>query len=459
MKKLYFSRMPFVFANDLDAYVPEIWANESLMMLENLIVAPTLVHTDFSNELRQFGDIVHTRRPANFTASRKVDGDNVTTSDATAADVQVPLDQWAHISFIIRDGEQTKGMQNLIETYMRPAMIAMANFFDQVVLGTVYEFLGTVAGNLGTAPTIAKVIDLREGMTINKCPLDGRNLIVGPVLEGNILGLDNLIRADASGNTDALRRGQLGQLLGFNTYTSQQCPSIATGNTIVSTTVNNSGGYAAGSTSIVATSGTGITAGNWITIAGDDTPQFVTNVSTNTLTITPGLRRAVANAAAIVSYTAGQINLGAGYAAGYNKSLVVDTFTVAPKLGQLVTIGNDATAAGNKYAVIDTPTTTALLLNRSLVAAVADDAKVGIGPAGQYGFAFHRNALALVMRPLSTPPPGVGARSFVVTSEQTGVSMRVTITYDGLAQATRVTFDTLLGIKVLDTNLGAVLLG
>ena len=38
------------------------------------MVIANLVHRDFENEIRQFGDVVHTRRPGTFQIRRKADG-------------------------------------------------------------------------------------------------------------------------------------------------------------------------------------------------------------------------------------------------------------------------------------------------------------------------------------------------------------------------------------------------
>ena len=94
-------------ANSLDAFVPEIWANESVLILLENMVASSLIHRDFENELARFGDIVNTRKPAEFTAKRKDVNDNVTIQDASATNIQVPLNQHLHTSFLIRDGEES----------------------------------------------------------------------------------------------------------------------------------------------------------------------------------------------------------------------------------------------------------------------------------------------------------------------------------------------------------------
>jgi len=64
--------------------------------------------------------------------------------------------------------------------------------------------------------------------------------------------------------------------------------------------------------------------------------------------------------------------------------------------------------------------------------------------------------LALVSRPLAAAPRGLALSS---VASMANVGMRVTITYNGEQQGVLVTVDLLCGIKVLDTDLGAVLIG
>jgi hypothetical protein len=165
------------------------------------------------------------------------------------------------------------------------------------------------------------------------------------------------------------------------------------------------------------------------------------------------LKNAVVDNAVITFYSPGQINNSGGYAAGWQKALTVDTFSVAPKVGQFVTFG--VTDTTTVYTIMQA-SSTSILLDRPLEAAVADNDKVNLGPAGSYNLAFHRDAMTLVVRPLIPPRAGTGALS--ATVNYNGLSIRATITYDGTKQGHLITLDFLCGIKVLDTNLGAVLL-
>ncbi len=463
----FINARPFktVYANDVDALIPELWANESLAILEENMVAANLVHRDFQPVFARFGDIVHTRRPGEFEAKRKTTADDVTVQDATSTDVQVPLNQHIHVSFLIRDGEETLAFKDLVETYLSPAMLAQARFIDKVVLGQYAQFLANGYGSLlGLSSSNVKdrILGTRNVMNVNKAYVENRQLIWNPNSETVALSLGEFTQAQDVGDMGfALREASLGRKFGFNNFMCQNMPDVATGNTTSAGAINNASGYAKGTTSALTVDGiTGaIATGTWLKIVGEDAPNQVTAHSetlgnTTSITLRYPLKGAVLDNAVITFYTPGAVNFASGYAAGYAKELIIDTFTVAPKVGQIVSFGLSGSAA--IYTVMKA-TTTSLLLDRPLEAAVVDNDAINIGPAGSYNLAFNRNAITLVVRPLQAPKAGTGALSTVVNMN--GLSMRATITYDGNKQGHLVTLDMLAGVKVIDSNLGAVLLG
>src|SRR5712671_4012852 len=96
--------------NQIDPYIPEWWANETLAILYEKLVGAGLVNRDFEKYFNKFGDTVNTRRPREFTGRRKVKGDPVVAQDAIADNVAVILDQWCYVSFLIDDIEATMSM-------------------------------------------------------------------------------------------------------------------------------------------------------------------------------------------------------------------------------------------------------------------------------------------------------------------------------------------------------------
>jgi hypothetical protein len=67
---------------------------------------------------------------------------------------------------------------------------------------------------------------------------------------------------------------------------------------------------------------------------------------------------------------------------------------------------------------------------------------------------FHRNAFALVSRPIALPLNGLG--SFI---NYNGLTIRTTFGYDMSTKVNTISFDILYGVKTLDTNLAVRLLG
>ena len=237
MNRLYLSQ-PFTacYENQLDAFIPELWAHEGLAMLDNNLVMAQLVHRDFEPEVAKFGDVVNTRRPGEFKIRRKKDGTTLTQQDAVATNVQVPLDQWFYSSFVIRDGEGSKSFQELSQIYLQPAMKTIAEGVDRSLLGRVHAYLGSPTSRVGKLGGLSAsnakdyVLDAREKLNIAKCPMDGRNLVMAPTSETAMLKTDLFLKANERGDGgSALQNAVLGRILGFETYMDQNVNCVLSG--------------------------------------------------------------------------------------------------------------------------------------------------------------------------------------------------------------------------------------
>lgn len=450
--------------NSIDAFIPEQWANESIALLTEKMVAANLVHRDFEPLFAKFGDVVNTRQPADLEAYRKNNSDDVTVQDVSATNVPVPLDQHIHTSFLIRDGEETRSFKSLVDEYLRPAAIALARKIDRVVLGQYPQFLNNHAGSLGgltNANAVEYITELGEVMDLNLAHDDGRNVVLTPRAKTLFLQNPTFHQADRLGDEGtAMREASLGRKFAFDVWSAQNMRSV-TGPTADATgAVNNAAGYPVGTT-VLTVDGFALgevvadDVGRWVNI--DGRPYRVTAINADPLTsltiASPGLTKAVLDNAVITFGGMGEVNNGAGYAAGHAKTIVVDGFAAGEiKVGQFLTFGTVDT----RYTVIKTNGNTEIELDRPLVAALADNDNVNLGPPGDYSLGFHRNAMTLAIRPLALPRAGAGAISGL--ANYNNLSIRTVITYDGNKQGHLVTLDFLAGIKVLDTDLGAVLL-
>jgi len=445
-----------VYDNSIDAFIPEQWAMEGVAILLENMVAANLVHRDFEPLFARYGDVVNTRKPGEFKAKRKTDADDVSVQDATATNIAVPLDQHVHVSFLIRDGEESKSFKSLVDEYLRPAAIAMARMTDQIVLGQVYQFLENQAGALGglsSSNGIDYITGTRDVMNKNKAFMDGRSLILAPDTETKMLQNQTFVIAqDVGDGGQTMREGYLGRKFGFDTYMAQNTSSVSGDGSLGSGTING-GNFLKGSTTLTVTGfGSGeVVAGQWISILGNVYHVTATdNATATSLTLEYGLVADVLTNSAIKVYDA-DVEVTTR-AAGYAKEI---TYTTAPpSVGQLVTFGT----ALDRYSVVEVDSVAkTILLDRPLAAQVTNGTSINYGPAGgDFNLAFHRNCMTLVIRPLNLPRAGTGALAAVQNFG--GATMRTTITYDGTKQGHLVTMDFLAGIKVLDTDLAAVLL-
>jgi hypothetical protein len=280
------------------------------------------------------------------------------------------------------------------------------------------------------------------------------------------LGAEIVVEADKRGDAGtALREASVGRIYGFDSFMDQNVAHVNYADCEVEAGVTD-GAETAGSTVIEATNliaNVTNAGGEFITVEGSEKIHVISSASADTLasdiTLTEGVTHDIASGADVVVYMACDVN--GTYAAGYSKEVTVDGFAAnkGPQVGQLVAFGTGANRhTYTVIAVTETSTTEYdLLLDRPLDAALADNDLCFPGPAGSRSLAFTRDAIALVSRPLATVANSMGARSAVASFD--GLSMRVTMQYDSQAQGTRVTFDILCGVAVLDERLACVVNG
>lgn len=477
---LYYKSLSFVtFDNDFDtgerAWNPEIWAAETLAILQENMVVGLLVHTDFSDEIASFGDTVNTRKPGEFVGKRKGTNDDVTVQAATATKVAVVMNQHVHTSFLIRDGEESRSFEDLVAEYLEPAAASLAEHIDKILLGQVYQFLDNQSESDpdGTEDIKDGILDVREVQNVKKVPPNGRNLILTTKSETEALKLDLFISAEKVGDDGtALREASLGKKLGYETFMCQNASGLQSGTSTTVTTGNpgaTNGITAAGATAItvITDASSVLKAGMYLTWDHCGGVYRVVSCGATALVLDRGLLQALPTDSLPTYYTEGVVDLAGDAAAtaypiGFDKEINITAAGVIPQVGQMVGFAdsdNDPVRVG-EYSIITVDDGSGagdyyITLDRPLEAAVEDTDKVHYGPAKQYNLAFDRGAIALVNRPLAMPKAGTGALAGVSSYE--GLSMRVVITYNGVQQGHLVTLDLLCGVKVLDEDRGAVM--
>jgi hypothetical protein len=456
-----------------DAFIPEQWANEGLAILEENMVMANLVSRDFEADVKNYGDVVNTRRAGTFTITRKADGDTLVPETAAATNVPVRLDQWFYKNFVIKDGEASLSFQDLVDAYLTPAMQVIARSVDRAIMGRIHAFLGAPADRAGTlmgltaATSYDDVLEARQILNENLAPMQGRNLVLSSAAETALLKNTMFVKANERGDGgSALENAVLGRIAGFSTYLDQNVNSCTTGADTAAGTLTEA--YPAGTTGAMLSGLAGVVAGEFLVVAGNDQPTWVvTPVEATSVVLNEASKYATEDNAVITRYKAcavGASGLTADdYPVGYSKSILLSGYTSGkqPAVGQLLAFGATA-GTRHTYTIIESVyvsgTSCRVTLDRPLEVLVADGATSAFpGPYGSMNWAFHRDAIALVSRPLALPSPQMGVMAHV--GVHNGISMRIAAQYDIDAGGTKVNLDLLCGVAVLNSGLCVPLLG
>ena len=445
-----------LYDNVLDPMTPEWWAEEALLRFEKNLVASQLFNRDYEDRFQEAGDVVNVHSVSDFETKRKTPGENISLQDAVSLGQQVKLNQHLYTAFSVEDREIQLGFPNLIEKFLEPAVQAIAEDLDFYCLLEQYNWVHNSGGRLGESATYNALVDTSTKMHNNKAPREGRFMVVGPESEGDLLKTDKLTEFRMTGQqpSDPILNGIIARGAGFWILQSQNVPTIPQQADTSEATVD--GNQPAGTKTLVVnalTSYNEIKEGQWILVAGDDTPQQVTDDADETDTdikITPGLKRPVSNDAVVTIFDHGTVNHGAGYDAGYDGEIITSGFTQMPHRGQGVTFG-DSTKVYGIWSVSGNNIT----LSQPLEADVSNGTHVNPLPWGTYNMAMRSPAATLVNRPMPLPRGGAVGGAIATNNN---LSLRVIMSYDHLAMKTIVSIDSLFGLKTLLPNQGAVLL-
>lgn len=161
------------------------------------------------------------------------------------------------------------------------------------------------------------------------------------------------------------------------------------------------------------------------------------------------------------THTTGDLSDTSGTVAGAHVKGATSLAVAALGLTEDIKAGDHFVIAGNtqRYAVTADVTTdgsgaATLAITPGLAAALSGGEVVTVFQhTGVQDLAFHRNAFALVMAPLSEIGNELGANIATVQDPVTGLALRSRLYYVGNSSEVHVALDVLYGVKTLDPNL------
>jgi hypothetical protein len=311
--------------------------------------------------------------------------------DLAPSKATIVLNQWKEVKFKLSDKELTFTKEKIIDDHIRPAAYALADDIDNA-LNALYADVPWFI-DVGATAAVADVVAMNKMLFDNKVPLADEAMIHWEI--------DSDMYADLSANA-AFSQWQGSGQAGADTQMSGQLGRRFGMNFFRNQNVKSH-------TPGVSADATGTATG--------------------------------AHAKGATAITVGAVTIGGTVKKG-------DSFSIAGQTQRYVFTA-DATADGGGSL-------NAVPIYPALAVALAGGEVVTISlDAHSATLAFHRNAFALAMAPLSDIGNQLGARIATIADPITNLALRSRMYYVGDSSEVHVALDVLYGVKTLDGNLAA----
>jgi len=397
---------------------PTVIAREALMQLNNNMVAARTVYRDYSDEYTGVGDTITVRRPVDFSVT---DGATMNVQDVEEGSLTVSMDKQKHVAWKFSSKDLTLTIEEYSARYIRPAMIQLANQVDRDLL-SLYTQVNNWVGTPGSAiNSYAKFAEGPKRLDVLAVPEGERFAALSPGDYWALTGSQTALTSSDRLVETAYERAILGNVAGVELFKAQNVQS------------------------------------------------HVAGTRTNTTPLVDGANQNVTYATAKATMTQNLLVKGAGNAVTIREGDVftIDgVFDVNPvtkatlsHLKVFTVRAGITSAAGGGVTLSIYPAIITSGPYQTVSAAPANDAAItwagtASGVTAQ-NMVYHRNAFALVTRPLIRPD---GA-AFSATESADGMSVRIIKDYDMTNDVERIRLDILYGVKAIDARLAVRLSG
>lgn len=211
-------------------FIPEIWAQTALEVLESNLVMGKLVTKDTDlTDTFTVGSTLNIPYPGTFSANAKAAGAAVTLQQPTgAATIPVVLSNHYEASILLEDAAKAQVNQDIMRRYMQGMTVALAEKIETTLLAVYTGFTSTAAGVYGTdIATAATIGAARKALNDSKIPQSERYAVVSTKDEISLLGSSDFVRYFQNSNAQDITEGSFGRLYGFDFFVSQLVPTTA----------------------------------------------------------------------------------------------------------------------------------------------------------------------------------------------------------------------------------------
>ncbi len=180
------------------------------------------------------GDTITLRVPLATSARTQASrGAALTADDLNEVGVDVAMSHVYHLKNV-SDQELSFDIENFARQITKPQVEAVANGVEGKLAAAMNalaadDSIGTFALTASDADTIDAILAIRAELGDKEVPLEDRYLAVSPEIGSRLLRVDQFVKANESGSSEALREAIIGRLYGFTVVES---PALDAGTAI-----------------------------------------------------------------------------------------------------------------------------------------------------------------------------------------------------------------------------------
>ncbi len=203
---------------------PSLVTKETLVMLENNLVAAGKVNRQFENQFHKIGSAITVRKPNRFKVTS---GPALSIQNIVEPSTSITISNQKHVDFQFSSQDLTLTVEEFSERYLKPAAAELANQldFDTITnFNQVYNLVGTP----GTVPaSFQSLANVGQRMDEGSVPQDGRVLILNPAAYWSMANA--LITLFVKSVAEPALKGFLANIANFEIYLDQNIQSQTVG--------------------------------------------------------------------------------------------------------------------------------------------------------------------------------------------------------------------------------------
>ena len=215
---------------------PSIITKETLVILENNLVAAGKVNRQFENQFVKIGSTLTIRKPNRFKVTT---GPGLSIQDVTEPSTSITISNQQHVDFQFTSQDLTLVIEDFSERYLKPAAAELANSIDFGVLAN-FQAIWNEVGTPGTVPASFQALaNVGQRMDEGAVPQNGRVLILNPQAYWSMANA--LITLYVKSVAEPALKGFLANIANFEIYEDQNIQGQTVGAYGGAPQVNNAG--------------------------------------------------------------------------------------------------------------------------------------------------------------------------------------------------------------------------